>query len=249
MSLVFSAVIPNDPRIADELSSKGTHSQTFSAIQTVEGELYFMKPDTVILLTEYGGQIPELENTNIASTLDSACVKRKTFTTDVELATHMKTAVDNDVTDIPMTIIADQSIPSEISSPLTLLLNHLPDTKVIIISTGQLTDEQHKTFGTFLQHEINKSNKRIALIATGHLAIEKDHDRTFDSTVMTSLRGNTPLDIEHIQPAIRLASKADVMAPLLILLSTLATYTVTTEVVSYEQLYDAGQIVVEFQLR
>ncbi len=262
MSLIFSAVIPNHPKFALELlPSKETESQTVNAVKELEGEMYFMKPETIVLLTSHGSQVPDLINANISSSLrgtwpDSAPELQDIetdFHGDVEFAAHLKEVIDTEHNDIPMTIIAEEVLPPEITTPFTFLLSHLKHARVVIISTSNLTVQQHYDFGEFLRHQALQTNKRIAVIASGHLSNYKKADTTtassFDTLCQQFIKEHQPEKILNINKDIYTSSGSDLYFPLTVMVGLLNNLNTIPEVMSYEKVFDQGQLVANFILK
>ena len=253
MSLTFVAVIPNHPKLADSLTQPKPESRTAEAIKELEGELYFMKPDTIVLLTSYGAQVPAAANINLASTLNGS--HGATFQTDVAFAAHLKEQLDIKQKKLPITIIAEPTIPDEVECPLRFLLNHLKETKVVMISSACLTKEEHFSAGDFLRREALETNKRIAFIATGHLSSvssdpEKMHyQQSLDQMFLSFVREKQPQKLLNINEEVCNASGSDLLEPMSMLLGVIDKINVNPEIISYEQLYDQGQLVLNFILK
>ncbi|HLD21713.1 MAG TPA: hypothetical protein VJB65_02335 [Patescibacteria group bacterium] len=264
MPLVFAAVVPNHPQLAMDCLTTGTDhsSQTCNALQELEGELYFMKPDTIIVLTSYGSQISDLFNINIANPISSTLkmhksdvtAKKYSFFSDVEFAAHLKEAVDIQSNHLPVTVVAESIVQAEIAAPIRLLLNHLPNTRVIVISTAHLPVQKHSEFGNFLRQEILQTNKRVAIIAAGHLSEYRSTNTTtheqqaFDTVCINALKMKQPEQILKINIHILDNSHTDVFAPLVVLLGAIHKLHTEPDVLSYEQLYHQGQLVTNFVL-
>ncbi|MBI2411077.1 MAG: hypothetical protein HYV32_04270 [Candidatus Kerfeldbacteria bacterium] len=253
MPLVFTAAIPNAPALASELAPdfSGTHSKTYTALQELIGELYFMKPDTLIFLTAAGSQIPELMNTNISSTLRNKTLNH-CFNSDVEFAAHLKETIDLGERKEPMTIIAETDVAPEVSVPLAYVLAHLEKTKVVMVSTAQLSLKEHYAFGEFLRHAALDTNKRVAVLASGSLGVTEHtadtHAQTFDTLCCDFIRHKEQEKILQINPEIIQTAKADIVQPLSVLLGVIHKLNVRPEVLSYELLHGAGQLVANFVL-
>jgi aromatic ring-opening dioxygenase LigB subunit len=253
MSLTFVAVIPNHPKLADSLALPKPESRTVEAIKELEGELYFMKPDTIVLLTSYGAQVPAAANINLANTLQGS--HGTSFPTDVAFAAHLKEQLDVKQKDMPITIIAEPKIPDEVECSLRFLLNHLKDTKVVMISTACLTKEDHFRVGDFLRREALETNKRIAFIAAGHLSsVGSDPDKmhyqqSLDQMFLTFVREKQPEKLLNINEEVCNASGSDLLEPMSTLLGVIHKINVNPEIISYEQVYDQGQLVLNFILR
>lgn len=259
MPLIFTAAIPNSPELAQEcFSSVETHSATCRALQELEGELYFMKPDLVVLLTSHGNPMPELISTNISHEVhgewpQQSSVEKlsRSFTGDVEFAAHIKEVVDTTNNSVPMTITADVVVPLEVATPLFFLLNHLPQTKVVVISTAQFSFEEHKAFGHFIRHEAIKTNKRVAIIASGRMGDGNPASSpfSFSELCMRYVRENEQQKIIGIDQEVYRRSHADIGEPLAVLLGVIDTLNVRSEILSYEEIHGSGQLVLNFILQ
>lgn len=259
MSLVFAAVLPNAPELTQELTPgfSGKHSATVQALQELNGECYFMKPDTIILFTEHDSVIPELLSANIDSTLESAWYSsmdqpddlNHLFHTDIALASRFKEAADTCGQNIPLTIHAEHSLSPETSTPLIFALQHLNSTQVIVISTSeQMSVEEHHKFGQFLHHEIQQTNKRIAVFASGRLSNARNNI-ALDTIVQTAVREQDPQRILKANADVVEQSGTDIIKPLAALLGVVENTNTRCEMLSYEQLHNHGLAVINFILQ
>lgn len=181
MSLVFGSFIPNDPHIAINVLHNKESSSLVDAISEIEGELYFMNPDTIVLLTSHGETLQNTitihmndsmklqwpKNTHIPEDTPEYCM------VDVGFAARLKEQIDiNTHCQLPVTVASDDQLPVQVTAPLTIVTQHLAQTKpikVVIISIGDdVSLQESYEFGKVLFHEISDTNKRIAVIATGH---------------------------------------------------------------------------------
>jgi aromatic ring-opening dioxygenase LigB subunit len=222
-----------------------------------------MKPDTVVLLTGYGSVVPEVVNTNIASSLRccwpddlTAAVagSRERIKGDVEFSAHLKEVIDTDEQGVPMTIIAESKIEPQITAPLSILLAHLPETKAVVMSTQGLSTLENYLFGEFLDQQILQTNKRVAVIAAGHLANHaaatvSGQTESFDTMIVDFLKQDTRDQILRINEDLIAASQSDLFNPLAILLGVIGKVSVDTEVLAYESQFGEGQLVANFVLK
>ncbi len=251
MPLVFTAITPNAPELAAEVAGdSGELSAIAKAMKELEGELYFMKPDTILLLTEHGAEVPELINATISGRMKSESGELA-VTGDVELTTHLKGAIDTERHDVPMTIVAPSTLPPEVVSPFTFLLDHLEECKVVVISTAKLGLDVHVEFGRFLHHELLQSNKRIAVIAAGHFgAAEAAADgRSFAALALKALEENRPAEILSFNESILSATQSDLVRPLAVMVGVLDTLNVAPTIVATELAYGSVNSVINFVIQ
>lgn len=263
MPLIFSAVVPNSPQLALELlqPDDDPKTKTFETFKELEGELYFMKPDTLIVLTAHGTQVPELINMNISTTVTCECPPeyqqleqlKKDYACDVEFAARLKGVVDTQEHEVPLTIIAEPTVPVEVMTPLTFLMDHLTETRVIVMSTANFSIEEHYLFGEFLEEHILQTNKRVAIVASGHLSSNAERanaeKETFDQLCLQCLKENKREEILRLNNHILEKTDADITIPLSVLLGTISKVNVDPEVMSYEQLHGFGQLIGNFVIK
>lgn len=263
MSFIFSAIVPNHPKLALETMPNATEEQskTYQALKELEGELYFMKPDTIILVTSHGSQVPELINTNISSKLQGTWPEdlpelndiNIEIHGDVEFAAHLKEVIDLEKKELPMTITAESRIVPEITASLIFLLDHLKNTRVVVISTGDLTREQHYEFGEFIRHQALQTNKRVAVIASGHLSEYNGEDdsekNSLDNLYQQFFKEKHPEKILNINEQICGKSGSDLIMPVAVLLGAVHNLNYDIDTLCYEKLHGQGQAVVNFILK
>lgn len=250
MALVYAGIIPNHPSLISDAQANEPNTSTGKALQLAEGELYFAKPDTLVLLTQYGIVVPERENINAAPqpSCSDMSETRTQWKTDLELVSMLQHKMHSTAPELRATVVAEEHIVQECATPLCLLLHHLQDAQIVVIATGAGSAAEHRSFGNFLQHEVTRSNKRIGVVATGHLTASGNHNRAFDEVVLQSLRSQSFDDILDCRQQLIQQSATDLYGPLAVLLGVLDPYAARAEVLSYEQIFDQSQLVVQFQL-
>ncbi|PIW37198.1 MAG: hypothetical protein COW24_01490 [Candidatus Kerfeldbacteria bacterium CG15_BIG_FIL_POST_REV_8_21_14_020_45_12] len=252
MPIVFTSIVPSTPGILGDIKTASSgESATVKALKELEGELYFMKPDTVIVISEHGSEVPELFNATIAGQMKSSLSDRQ-FIGDVGLTTHLKEAIDTGQHEVPMTIIAPSVLSVEVSSPLEIMLDHLDETKVVVMTTSQLGLENHVEFGRFLHHELLQSNSRIAVIAAGNFGaseIDEVNASAFQATAIQSIVSNNPSEILKTNPDLVKNSAADILNPLAVLVGVMETLNVKASVMSQESSHGVMNVVVNFVIQ
>lgn len=248
MPIIFAAVTPNHPQLkTDAASSSQTPSKTLEALKEMEGELYFMKPDTILLLTSYGSEIPETINVNIESKVSIG--GEKIARTDMEFSSRMQMVMSNKVeNNLRMAMVAEKNVDEHIATPLSLLLEHLPDTKVVILSTGNFDQEEHFKFGEFLRQEALESNKRIAIIATGCIEdfSSDQHSPALSPLFLEAIKNTKHEELLQVKEDVLKASHTDLFHPLAVLLGAIHHVNVRPNVMSSETLYQQDQAVINF---
>jgi aromatic ring-opening dioxygenase LigB subunit len=258
MSLVFAATVPDS-------TLTSTDPTVGSALRDVAGELYCAKPDTVIFITQHDVVVPEVINVNIANPLKwkDAAGSDHLLRTDIECVALIKEHIHNHpafeyAKKRILTVIAQTEPSIDAIAPLEVLLRHLPETKVVLISaTPECSMDDHIQFGTLLRHVIVDSNKRIAVIVSGAVSSHGTNGmpsseitaaKTVDSLVMNFLTQNHPDKIVQINQAIQTASHSTLLRPLAVLLGIIDGSRYTSTVLSFTQEGQASQLVAEFEV-
>jgi len=143
------------------------------------------------------------------------------------------------------------------SVPLFYLTKHLKDIEIIPLSYCLLDYDKHFQFGQLLKKELVKSDKRVAIIASGDMShvLTKDapagyspKGAEFDAKLVSLLkrkdmRGILQLDHKLIEEAAECGLRS-----FLILLGIIEEYKYEVEVLSYEGPFGVGYLVANFKL-
>ncbi len=197
MSLVFAGILPNNS--ADDTASAGVIAD---AIHELEGELYCMKPDTlVVLVPQKKTDTEKLYQASIAATIHDD--ENHQWNTDVEFIVHVKEVFDTKHQSL-LNISAEETVDNATATVLNQLTAHVPQVSIVIISTPPVSPESQQTFGAALRHEMQLTNKRMAIVATGALQPGESALNATLNTCITQFndRGMTTLRpelIEHSQ--------------------------------------------------
>ena len=207
-----------------------------------------MKPDTILLLTEHGSVVPEAINVNIESPILADGFKNG-LTVDVGFITQLKNVINATAQSNLVTVVAESTIPQEIITPLSLLLKHLPETRVVIFSMANFSLVKHQEFGEILRQLCLETNKRMAVIASGHLAKNSTKENALDTLCLNFLKNKELEKILHINTEVIEKSKSDLMRPLATLIGTIAKMNLEPKILSYEHLDNENQLVANFTLK
>lgn len=234
MSLVFAAIIPNNPVLLAETKSDAADekiSTMIAALREFEGELYYMQPDSIVLLTSAPGETENRITANVSQHLPlfSAHAAPTTplvpltthdyVTVDMTLTSRMKEHVNRLATFLPFTLTAPTTLRERVAAPLTRCFQHLPHARTVLITIGALSPLLLKEFAAVLRSELLETNQRVALICSGHLssggrAAEKQSENVLDTLCLTFARQKKFEQILAIDPKIWETSGSDLACPL-----------------------------------
>lgn len=249
MSLVFAGHIPNDPQLIDDTIQHPLpkdQSSVVAAISEIEGELYFMKPETVIFLTEHQAPVAELVNMHITPQFQHALFTGSIIKTDALLTSEIKGAPETQQREIPLTVIAEATLEDRVAAPVGLLMRHLAQqTKVIILSIPPLSAEVLVQFGEFLKREIMRTDRRVALFSTGNISAHATipSAMTLAHILHTSITEHRLDSIRSIQPQLITDAQCDAIRSLTVLCATLAKMNIAPEIFASDVLRNQHQLV------
>lgn len=244
MPIIFAAAVPNHPLLV-------TNEQhpTNEALKELEGDLYTMKPDTVLLLTSFGAEVPESINVNIESSL---CIKEKIcIKTDMAFSSHIQMVLSNkSEKKLPIVMIAQRNAEEHVAVPFVLLTQHLPEVKAVVISTSStLSLKDHFDFGEILRHESLESNSRIAVIAAGCVTSTPDASKTIGARIVDAAKKGASQEVLSLSPEDAAAAHSELLSPLAVLLGAINNMNIRPRVLSDELLYDQQHVVINFALQ
>lgn len=259
--LVFSAICPHPPILIPTIGKDNIKEikNTVEAMKKLEQELYAAKPEVIVLISPHGEMIPDAFSINLNIHYQAKFEEFGDFTTQMEfassslLALKIKERVEND---LPIVLSSSENLDHGSSVPLFYLAKHLKDIEIIPICYSFLDYDKHFQFGKLLKKEIAKSDKRVAVIASGDLshALTKDapagyspKGEEFDKNLIALLKRKDIPGILSMKPkAIEDAAECGFRS-FAILFGIIEEYKFEVEVLSYEGPFGVGYLVANFK--
>lgn len=265
MSLIFGAFVPHSVQLIPNAGAAKDFSllkKTRLSLEELEGELYTMQPDTLLIISPHSQITPKSFALNLAPEYTSDFSNfgindiKLTFPGDAALVSAIKEKAD--ALDVPVNLISQTHLDYGVSVPLYYLTQHLPKIKIIPISYSQLDYKKHFAFGEILRSVSIESNKRIAIIASGNLSHQLNANSptgftpegpTLDQIILKILNNRNYQDLLKINPQITDAANECGLRSLLILIGALEKSKHETNVLSYESPLGIGNLVTHFCLK
>ncbi len=260
--IVFSAITPHPPILIPNIGKDNLDKikNTASAMKELEAELYASKPDVILIISPHGEIIPDAFCLNLNTKYTVNFEEFGDFTTKLEfksspmLALQLKERVENE---FPMVLSSMDHLDHGSGVPLFYLTKHLKNIEIIPICYSLLDYQKHFEFGQLLKRELVKSEKRVAVIASGDLshALTKDapagfspKGEEFDQKLIALLkrqdfRGLLKLDHRLIEEAAECGLRS-----IITLLGIIEEYKQEVNVLSYEGPFGVGYLVANFKL-
>lgn len=268
MALVFAALSPHPPVLIPEIGGPQTEQvkKTIKALNTLSQNFLQSQPNTLIIISPHGLVYPDRMNVCGMKILQgdfSAFGTRSyvfSFENDQELAFEIDQKANQDGI---KTLLYDNGAPYYILDhgtlvPLYFLCQHLKYKPKLVPVVYSFQDKQsHFCFGQVIQKIIKKTEKRVAVVASGdlshYLSVSPSQEQwqagqEFDQKIQEYLKKQNikailDFDEEFLEEAGECGYRS-----ILILLGILSGLKWKTEILSYECPFGVGYLVAQFHL-
>ena len=262
MALVFSCIASHTPLLVPTIGkgALATISKTEVAMKQLEQELYSTHPETLIVITPHGDQLPD------AMTINLSASYRTNFQEFGDLTTKLVWKPNIMLIDrirenmkekhLPLVLDSQEDLDYGTAVPLWYLTQHLPNVTIVPIATSGLDMKAHVDFGRELRDEILASTERIAIVASADLShtLSDKAPGGFSprgaelDELLTSIVAKQDADgILKIDEALIAEAKACGPKVIGILFGMLADSRYATKVFSYECPFGVGYMVAEMK--
>jgi MEMO1 family protein len=176
MALVFSCIASHTPLLMPTIGkgALATIGKTEAAMKQLEQELYTTHPDTLIVISPHGDQLPDAMTINLSSTYRTNFQEFGDLTTKVEWKPNTmlidRIREDSKEKHLPLVLDSKEDLDYGTAVALWYLTQHLPNVKIVPVITSGLDMPAHVAFGKELKDEILASTDRIAVIASADLS-------------------------------------------------------------------------------
>ncbi len=264
MSLVFGAITPHPPLLIPAIGKDNISKveKTVKALKDLEGELYNMQPDTIIILSPHSPIAANTFSVNLAPKFHGHMEEFGDFDTkleiscDTQLISSLKENTDSN--NIPLQTISQENFDHGVTVPLFYLAQHLPKVKVVPISLSMLDYKTHYEFGKILRKTALECNKRIAIIASGDLSHRLTSDapagyapeaETFDQALIKLIEDKNTEDILALDPKVIETAGECGLRSIIVLLGALNDSSYDVKTLSYEGPFGVGYLTAQFMLK
>lgn len=261
MSLVFTATIPHAPVLLPSIGAAYAKDldPTLQALKELEGELYMMKPEILLVIS------PHLQIGEGYFPLNGAPVLKADFTefgdsqttftypTNNEQVSHLRYSMHQK--HLPLNTINLPTMDYGTSVALALVASHLTGISVVSMGISSLSLEDHWNMGKAIRISLQESNKRIAVIGSADLGHKAGPDspygfspqsQSFDSLIQTMIRENRLADIKTINPTIQTESGECGLRVFAMIFGLLEGLQVESKILSYQAPFGVGHLVSEY---
>jgi len=263
MPLLNAAIVSHSPILIPEIGKLNQQilQKTVDSYQKLADELQGNDIETIVIISPHGQIQANCFTINIGPELNIDLSSfgflgtTRKFISDLNFIDELK-----NTSGIEIQLTSSPKLDYGASIPLYLLTAAMPDVKVVSINyAGELSLEEHIALGNRISEVINKSAKRIAIIASGDLSHKlKKNSPTgyspkgakFDNKLIEFL--NNPENVkENIlnmdANLIKDASECGLKS-IMTLLGTLQGKAYEPEILSYQTDFGIGYLTMNFKL-
>ncbi|MFH1173352.1 MAG: AmmeMemoRadiSam system protein B [bacterium] len=257
--LVFSAIAPHPPIIIPTVGKENLAqlNATVEAMEKLEEKLFNCQPEVIIIISPHGPLLADAFTVNVNTDYLGNLEDFGDFTTqlnfknDLDLVSQIKNCA------LSVSLTTFPKLDHGVMVPLYYLTKRLANIKIVPINYSLMDYQSHFKFGQELKKIINKSKKRIAVIASGDLSHSltasapagfTERAAEFDETLIKLLINkdtdgimNLPLDLIDQGNECGLRS-------IIILLGILKDQDYQPDKLSYEGPFGVGYLVMDFKL-
>jgi aromatic ring-opening dioxygenase LigB subunit len=264
MPIVFAAITPHPPILIPTIGKENLDKikKTQTAMQELERILYVAKPECILIISPHAKILPDAFTINLSPEYEANFEEFGDFSTKLKfksdsLCVQQIRAADEVDGKVPLILISEPKIDHGASVPLYYLMQHLKEVSIAPISQSFLDYQAHLKFGEFLHHQINRINKRIAVVASGDLSHRLSEDapggfspqgEKFDKKLLALIKQKDVSGIMSLDPFLVEEAGECGLKSIIILFGLLNDINYQPELLSYEGPFGVGYGVVNFKL-
>ncbi len=260
--LVFSAITPHPPILIPTIGKKNLEkiTKTKEAMEQLAEELYALQPDTIVVISPHGLVQTDTFTIQISEKYYGEFQNFGDLETKFEFEPDIsfinKIKIRAELKNLPVQLVNESFIDHGTLVPLYYLAQNLPNVKIVPIAYSMLNYQDHFEFGKYLKKVIGRSNKRIALIASGDLShcLSKDapakycpKGEVFDKQVIDMLQNKKCGGLMMMDKELAEEAKECGLRSILTLAGVIDEMNCEPQLLSYEAPFGVGYLVMNFK--
>lgn len=258
----FACFVPHSPLLIPEIGKENIDKlkQTIDAYKVLEQELYAAKPDLVVVISSHANKrggpvftINQEPNLQLNFKDFGDLVTKMEIESDIGFGYQIKELCEHHC---PIILTADKELDYGSAIPLYYLVQHLPKTKIVSIGYADLPLQDHFEFGQIIRKQINLSDKRVAVVASGDLShrLHKDspagfspQGQEYDEMILKNLANKNIQNLVNIDPALIKEAAPCGTRSLIILLGIIKDMSYEPIKLSYQAPFGIGYLTEQFK--
>ncbi|MBI5729252.1 MAG: MEMO1 family protein [Candidatus Magasanikbacteria bacterium] len=262
MSLVFAAITPHPPLLIPAIGKENIKKidATKKALEKMEEYLYLSHPDIVLLISPHGKLFDNAFSMNVCAEYETDLKEFGDLTTKLHFKGELNLpALIREASkkkEYRTIMISEKKLDHGAAVPLFYLTPHLPDISLTIFGFCNLDAKTHTDFGYLIKEQIMRTNKRVAVIASGDLSHALTTDApagfnpegaVFDKKIQEYLATRNTAGLLQMEAMIANAAECGFRS-FLILMGILRGVNYTFESYAYEGPFGVGYLTANFVL-
>ncbi|MCD6470917.1 AmmeMemoRadiSam system protein B [bacterium] len=261
--LSFASICPHPPIIIPTIGSKENLEivkKTINGYKELEKRLIEVNPDVILIISPHGPLFADAFSINLSEKYIGNFQQFGDFSTELEFKGNLGFTYkirEKLETKLPVIIVNEEKLDHGTLVPLYYLTQKLKNFSIIPIGYSLLDYQKHLEFGKIIKEEILKSNKKIAVIASGDLSHRLTFDapagyspkgKIFDEQLIKFLKNKATNSILKMDPKLIEEAGECGFRSIIILLGILQDLNYQPEILSYEGPFGVGYLVMNFKL-
>ncbi len=262
MPLVFAGLMPHPPTLIPGVSKQNLtkSAKLKKAVLRLEQDLYSAKPDVIIIISPHGAAVDE------AFVINHSPVLRLDFSDfgDLDTTAEFKNDLalgyqlrEKTESSLPVILSSLDKLDYGCSIPLYYLTAHLKSAGIIPLSYSLTDREAHLSLGQALRQVIDKSSKRVAVIASADLShrLKKNspdgyapEGKEYDRLLVEYLSQKKNQELIQMDQNLIVAAGQCGYEGLLILLGAIGEINYQPKIIGYDNSLGVGYLVMNFEL-
>ncbi len=261
--LIFSAITPHPPILIPTIGKDNLNqiTKTKEAMEQLAEELYALQPDTLIIISPHGLVQPDTFSIQISEKYYGDFQNFGDLNTKFEFYPDIsfinKIKIRAEKKNLPIQLVNESFIDHGALVPLYYLTKNLPKIKIVPMAFSLLSLQDHFEFGKYLKKTIGRSNRRIAVIASGDLSHALTPDapapyspkgEVFDKKIIQILKKGDFKKILTIEKDLIEEAKECGLRSFTVLAGILDKIICHPQLFSYESPFGVGYLVMNFKI-
>lgn len=262
MSIVAAAAVPHPPLLIPAIGKENALKvkSTAQALEKLSRILTDKKIDTILIISPHGFVQMEAFTMNLSPEYvsnfeDFGDFETKlTWKSDIELIHKTKESLESSQA---LQLASSSEMDYASAVPLYFLTKDLPQVRIIPLYYSGLSLHDHFEFAKDFKKIISKSNKQVAIIASGDLShrITKDapagyspKGKKFDKKLIKLLSESRTDEILNLNPELVEEAGECGLRSIVLMLGMLEGTKNTPKLLSYEAPFGVGYMVMNFEI-
>lgn len=264
MSLVFAGIAPHPPILIPSIGKEEAKKvqKTTLALKKLEEDLYLSKPNSIIIISPHGALLADAFTINFCTEYKTDLrefgdlITTNTYKGDADLPFFIREAAKSEPYHTVM--VSVPALDHGASVPLYFLTQHLANVSILPLGFSDNDLKTHLEFGSMLKEQIQRTNKRVAVISSADLSHALTTDapagfnkagQIFDQKIQELLSTRNTAGILQLEPELINNAAQCGLRSIAILLGILRENNYSFESYAYECPFGVGYLTGNFIVR